>query len=284
MTSIAPASREIVHWLGNDAPAAALFSQIYSEAEQELMRSRPSAAQALLKINYTPILRADSLSEALARILAHGLSGGHEQSQTALFRIFLDLYKSLPNLIASAEEDFGIVRPKDAAARLVSLSSVLTDHQGYQIGRIWDLNSAIWNSGDVALANRVTRLMFDHYHAEIHGGAKRGRRLFIDHANGLVVGATAIVGDDVSLFQGVTLGATKTHDGKRHPTLENDVVVATGGGAFGNIALSEGVRIGPGAVVKTDIPAGHKVELPDLEPRPRMGWRSPAVTNAAAPT
>src|SRR6478672_8335103 len=89
---------------------------------------------------------------------------------------------------------------------------------------------------------------------EIHPGAAIGRRLFIDHGMGVVIGETAIVGDDVTMYQGVTLGGTGKDTGKRHPTLGNDVVVGTGAKILGNIRIGDFVKIGAGSVVVRPVP------------------------------
>ncbi len=94
---------------------------------------------------------------------------------------------------------------------------------------------------------------------EIHPGAKIGRRFFIDHGMGVVIGETAELGDDVLLYQGVTLGGTGKERGKRHPTLGNRVVVGTGAKVLGNITIGNSVKIGAGSVVVTPVPDGSTV-------------------------
>ena len=94
---------------------------------------------------------------------------------------------------------------------------------------------------------------------EIHPAAVIGRRLFIDHGMGVVIGETTIVGDDVTLFQGVTLGGTGKETGKRHPTLCDKVVVGAGAKILGNITVGENCRIGAGSVVLRDVPADSTV-------------------------
>ncbi|HEX7361595.1 MAG TPA: serine O-acetyltransferase [Bryobacteraceae bacterium] len=94
---------------------------------------------------------------------------------------------------------------------------------------------------------------------EIHPGAKIGERLFIDHGLGVVIGETAEIGDDVLLYQGVTLGGTGNQCGKRHPTLGNRVVVGTGAAILGDIRLGDGVRVGAGSVVVHSVPEGATV-------------------------
>ena len=90
---------------------------------------------------------------------------------------------------------------------------------------------------------------------EIHPGAKIGKRFFIDHGNGVVIGETAEIGIDVTVYQGVTLGGTGKERGKRHPTIGNNVVIGAGAIVLGNIRVSDGARIGAGAVVTKSVPA-----------------------------
>lgn len=94
---------------------------------------------------------------------------------------------------------------------------------------------------------------------EIHPGARIGRRFFIDHGMGVVIGETTIIGDDCLLYQGVTLGGTGKEKGKRHPTLQNRVVVGTGAKVLGNITIGDCTRIGAGSVVVRDVPARSTV-------------------------
>lgn len=94
---------------------------------------------------------------------------------------------------------------------------------------------------------------------EIHPGAKIGRRFFIDHGEGVVIGETTIVGDDVLIYQQVTLGGTGKESGKRHPTLGNHVIVGAGAKVLGNITIGDNVRIGAGSVVIDDVPESSTV-------------------------
>jgi serine O-acetyltransferase len=94
---------------------------------------------------------------------------------------------------------------------------------------------------------------------EIHPGAKIGRRLFIDHGAGVVIGETAEIGDNVTLFQGVTLGGTGKEKGKRHPTIGNNVMIATGAKVLGSITIGDDVKIGAGSVVLKEVPPNSTV-------------------------
>ena len=101
------------------------------------------------------------------------------------------------------------------------------------------------------LLSQWTRLLTG---IEIHPGAEIGQRLFIDHGMGVVIGETATIGDDVTLYQGVTLGGTGKQKGKRHPTLRDHVVVGAGAQILGNIVVGENCRVGAGSVVLDDVP------------------------------
>ncbi len=94
---------------------------------------------------------------------------------------------------------------------------------------------------------------------EIHPGARIGRRFFIDHGEGVVIGETTIVGDDVLLYQQVTLGGTGKESGKRHPTVGNNVIIGAGAKVLGNIIIADNVRIGAGSVVVDDVPENSTV-------------------------
>lgn len=106
------------------------------------------------------------------------------------------------------------------------------------------------------LVSQISRLLTQ---IEIHPGAKIGRRFFIDHGAGVVIGETAIIGTDVTIFQGVTLGGTGKEKGKRHPTIGNNVVVGAGAIILGNINIGDNSRIGAAAVVTKSVPADTTV-------------------------
>lgn len=95
---------------------------------------------------------------------------------------------------------------------------------------------------------------------EIHPAAQIGKRLFIDHGVGVVIGETSIIGDDVTIYHGVTLGSTKFIKGKRHPTIENNVIIGAGAKILGNITLGDSCLIGANAVVLNDVEA-HKTSV-----------------------
>jgi serine O-acetyltransferase len=116
------------------------------------------------------------------------------------------------------------------------------------------MNHALWNIGLKWLARFLSHITRWFTGIEIHPGAKIGHRFFIDHGMGVVIGETAEIGDDCTLYHGVTLGGTSWQKGKRHPTLLNNVVVGAGAKVLGPITVGSGVRVGSNAVITKDVP------------------------------
>jgi serine O-acetyltransferase len=121
------------------------------------------------------------------------------------------------------------------------------------------MNHGLWNVGLKWLARFFSHIARWLTGIEIHPGAKIGRRFFIDHGMGVVIGETAEIGDDCTLYHGVTLGGTTWQKGKRHPTLQDNVVVGAGAKVLGPITVGAGVRIGSNAVITKDVPEGGTV-------------------------
>jgi serine O-acetyltransferase len=121
------------------------------------------------------------------------------------------------------------------------------------------INHWLWNHGFLLLARWLSQVARFLTGIEIHPGAEIGRRLFIDHGLGVVIGETAIVGNDVTLYQGVTLGGTGKEHGKRHPTIEDEVVIGGGAKVLGNITIGRNCRIGAGSVVLRSVPENSTV-------------------------
>jgi len=155
------------------------------------------------------------------------------------------------------KDDIKSVYERDPAAR--TNLEILTNYPGLHAIWAYRLNNKLWRANWKFVARSLSTLARWVTGVEIHPGATIGRRFFIDHAMGVVIGETAIIGDDCTLYHGVTLGGTSWNAGKRHPTLENNVVVGAGAKILGPITLSEGVRVGSNAVVVKDVPAGATV-------------------------
>lgn len=154
-------------------------------------------------------------------------------------------------------EDINCVFERDPAAR--NSFEVITTYPGVH-ALLWHrVSHSLWRIHLKWLARTLSQLSRLLTGIEIHPGAKIGRRFFIDHGMGVVIGETAVIGDDVTLYHGVTLGGTSWSKGKRHPTLGNNVVVGAGAKVLGPITLSDGVRVGSNAVVVKDVPENATV-------------------------
>jgi serine O-acetyltransferase len=161
------------------------------------------------------------------------------------------------NLFASIREDVRCVFERDPAA--TSWAMVLLCYPG--LHAVWShrIHHWFWCRNLKLLARWMSQGTRFWTGIEIHPGARIGRRVFIDHGMGVVIGETAIVGDDVTIYQGVTLGGTGKDTGKRHPTLRNGVFVGNNANILGNITIGENSRVGAGSVVVRDVPPDSTV-------------------------
>ncbi|MCU7881744.1 MAG: serine O-acetyltransferase [Candidatus Thiodiazotropha sp. (ex Lucinoma aequizonata)] len=155
------------------------------------------------------------------------------------------------------KEDIQSVFERDPAAR--NAFEIITIYPGVHAVFYHRFAHAIWNIGLKWLARVVSNIARLLTGIEIHPGAVIGRRFFIDHGMGVVIGETAVIGDNCTLYHGVTLGGTSWEKRKRHPTLKNNIVVGAGAKVLGPIVVGEGARIGSNSVVVKDVPAGATV-------------------------
>lgn len=161
------------------------------------------------------------------------------------------------NIFKTIREDIQAVKGRDPAAQ--SSFVIWLTYPGLHARWSHVVEHWLWNHGLKSLArisSQFTRFMTG---VEIHPAAVIGRRFFIDHAMGVIIGETTIIGDDVTLYQGVTLGGTGKETGKRHPTLQNNVLVGVGASVLGNITIGENSKVGGGAVVVSDVPPNSTV-------------------------
>jgi len=160
-------------------------------------------------------------------------------------------------MLKKIQEEFGCIFARDPAAQ--SYFEILTTYPGVHAVLVHRLSHRLWNAGLRWPARFLAHLGRWLTGIEIHPGAKIGRRLFIDHGMGVVIGETAVIGDDCTLYHGVTLGGTSWKKGKRHPTLGNGVVIGAGAKVLGPIEVGDGARVGSNSVVLKNVPAGATV-------------------------
>jgi serine O-acetyltransferase len=171
------------------------------------------------------------------------LTSGGQEEEKILFR--------------QLREDVQAVFERDPAAK--SLIEVLLCYPGLHALVLHRLAHALYRRRFYVPARLVSHVSRFLTGIEIHPGARLGRRVFIDHGSGVVIGETAVVGDDVTIYQGVTLGGTGQAKGKRHPTIEDRCVIGVGAKVLGAITVGRGSRVGAGAVTLKDVPPGCTV-------------------------
>ena len=157
-------------------------------------------------------------------------------------------------MLDQLREDISVVFERDPAAR--STWEVVTCYPGFHAMVFHRISHRFWQSGLNWFARWLSSFARWFTGIEIHPGATIGRRFFIDHGMGVVIGETSVIGDDCTLYHGVTLGGTSWDKGKRHPTLGKGVVIGAGAKVLGPIVLGDGARVGSNAVVVKDVPAG----------------------------
>ncbi|KAA0560391.1 serine O-acetyltransferase [Rossellomorea aquimaris] len=160
-------------------------------------------------------------------------------------------------MFKSFKEDIEVVFDQDPAAR--NYLEVILTYSG--LHAIWAhrIAHAFFKRKFFFIARVISQVSRFFTGVEIHPGAKIGRRFFIDHGMGVVIGETCEIGDNVTLFQGVTLGGTGKEKGKRHPTIQDNALIATGAKVLGSIVVGENSKVGAGSVVLKDVPPNSTV-------------------------
>jgi serine O-acetyltransferase len=165
-------------------------------------------------------------------------------------------------MISRIREDLSNALTHDPAAR--NRLEIALAYPG--VHAVWGhrISHFLWNIGFKLIARIHSNAVRTATGIEIHPGAKIGRRFFIDHGMGVVIGATAVIGDDVMIYHDVTLGARGIETGKRHPTIGNDVVIGAGARVLGNVSVGEGSRISANSVITRDLPAKSIIDKADF--------------------
>ena len=182
-------------------------------------------------------------------------------------------------LFVRTREDIANARRRDPAAR--SGFEIWLTYSG--VHAVWGYRFAhwLWRVGLKTAARASSQFTRFLTGVEIHPGAQIGRRFFIDHGMGIVIGETTVIGDDVLLYHGVTLGGTSAVSEKRHPTLGNDVVVGAGATVLGAVTIGSHSIVGANSVVVTDAPANSVLVGSPAVVRPRRGETDDAYSDAA---
>jgi serine O-acetyltransferase len=187
----------------------------------------------------------------------------------------------LARVVKEVRRDVQAARSRDPAARDVGQLEILATWPGIQAVLAHRVAHALDGAGVALLPRLISMLTRTLTGIEIHPAARIGSGLFIDHGTGVVIGETADIGDDVTLYQGVTLGGTGFATGKRHPTVQDNVTIGSGAKLLGPITIGHGAKIGANSVVITDVPPnstvvgnpGHPVRVEGRRPEgPDADW------------
>ncbi|ARO14283.1 serine O-acetyltransferase [Ketogulonicigenium robustum] len=223
-----------------------LWQQLRAEAEKAV------AGEPILgSIIHAGILYQQSFERALAYRISMKL-GNAEISAQALREIADEAITADPSIAQAARADMQAVFDRDPACH--SLLQPLLFFKGYLAIQSYRIAHWLWDQGRHELAYLIQLRMSEVFTVDIHPAARIGRGLMIDHGHSIVIGETAVVGDDVSMLHDVTLGGTGKHDGDRHPKIGNGVLIGAGARVLGNIHVGDYSRIAAGSMVLKDVP------------------------------
>ena len=247
-----------------------VWSRICSEAE-EAVQHEPLLGGMM----HATVLHHRTLEQALAYRVSQKLASG-EMSEQTLREIADQAFGAEPGLGAAARADIVAVFDRDPACH--RFLQPLLFFKGFQGVQAYRVANWLWRHDRRELAYFVQMRVSEVYGIDIHPGAKIGQGIMIDHAHSIVIGETAVVGDNVSMLHSVTLGGTGKADGNRHPNIENGVLIGAGAKVLGNITIGYCTRIAAGSVVLQDIPPCKTVAGVPAKIVGEAGCSQPSVT------
>jgi len=223
-----------------------LWKILRAEAEKTV-KQEPVLATWL----HSRLLRYPCLGEAIAGNLSEKLNFLKDEDNY-LYHIFQKALGEDEQILESVCEDIVANFERDPACK--NHYNPLLNYKGFKAITGYRIAHSVWNSGQRELALHLQSLISEFYSVDIHPAAKIGSGILLDHGTGFVAGETASIGDNVSIFQGVTLGGTGKEDGDRHPKVEYGVLIGAGAKILGNIRIGHCSKIGAGSVVLNDVP------------------------------
>jgi serine O-acetyltransferase len=230
------------------AEAPPVWAALRNEAEAAGQKEA-----ALASLLAAVILNHKSLGAALSYQLARKL-GDQELRAMSIREIAEDAYEANPALVAMAEADLKAVFERDPACK--GYLQPFLFFKGFLALQTQRVAHWLWDEGRETLALYLQSRMSELFQVDIHPATRIGRGVFIDHGTGIVIGETAVIGDDVSMLQGVTLGGTGAERGDRHPKIGKGVLLGAGAKVLGNIEIGDYAKIASGSVVLKPVPAG----------------------------
>ncbi|XP_062088123.1 serine acetyltransferase 1, chloroplastic-like [Humulus lupulus] len=250
-----------VLWVGEKNPPTSNFLPLVrDEDDEEKVMWIQIQEEALSDVQQEPILHEyytssilshNSLESSLSNLLAMKLSNS-SISKTTLLETFYSVFIKEKEIRRAVRNDLKAVRERDPAC--TSYVHCLLNFKGFQASQAHRVAHKFWCQGRTAMATLIQIRVSEVFGVDIHPGAKIGSGLVIDHANGVVIGETAVVGENVTILHNVTLGGTGKVSGDRHPKIGDGVFIGAGSKVLGNVRIGEGARIGAGSVVLKNLP------------------------------
>jgi serine O-acetyltransferase len=255
---------------------AALRNEAYTAAKNEA---------ALASLLAAVILNHDTLGDALSYQLARKL-GDQELRAMSLRDTIEEAYEADPGIVETAEYDLKAVFERDPACK--GYVQPFLFFKGFLALQTHRVAHWLYGEGRQTLAFYLQSRSSELFQVDINPATKIGRGVFVDHGTGIVIGETAVIGDDVSMLQGVTLGGTGAEQGDRHPKIGKGVLLGAGAKVLGNIKIGDYAKIASGSVVLKEVPAGctaagvpaRLVNCPTCdEPARTMDHTLPSITD-----
>ncbi|MGA9657592.1 MAG: serine O-acetyltransferase [Asticcacaulis sp.] len=211
-----------------------------------------TAEPALASLLHSTILSHDDLASALSYHIARKM-GDDCMTGITLRELTQRVFASNPGLVEVVEADLQAIYERDPAAK--GYLQAFMFFKGFLSLQIYRVSNKLWNEGRHTMAHFLQSRVSELFQIDINPAAKIGKGVFLDHGTGIVIGETAVVGDDVSILQGVTLGGTGAERGDRHPKIGKGVLLGAGANVLGNIVIGDYAKIASGSVVLKPVPA-----------------------------
>ena len=233
------------------AERSGIWAQLRAAAEAAA-RDEPHLASQMSAV----ILAHDDLASALSFQIGRKL-GDTELGPMSVREVCRDAFEADPSIVSAAEADLRAVAERDPAIK--TLLQPFLYFKGFQALQAHRVSHWLWNEGRETLAFHFQSRISELFQVDIHPAAKLGAGLFFDHGTGIVIGETAVVGDEVSMLHAVTLGGTGADRGDRHPKIGRGVLLGAGAKVLGNITVGDYAKVASGSVVLKAVPAGCTV-------------------------
>lgn len=248
------------------------LDEVWPRLRKEALDARENEP-ALASYVHAVIVSRESFSDALGHLLAEELASEH-MNALQIREIIGEAHKADPDIVISAQNDLLVIVERDPAAR--GLITPFLFFKGFQALQSYRVAHWLWSKKRETLASYIQSRIAKRFAVDIHPAAKVGHGIMMDHADGIVIGETAVVEDNVSILHDVTLGGTGKETGDRHPKIRTGVMLGAGAKILGNIEIGAGARVAAGSVVLENVPAHMTVAGVPAKVVGKAGCEKPA--------